>query len=84
MGAQPKRRSGRTDPNDPRHEWARRMRLLLSPPEMLLANGDIDQEYFRPKQVASSSLDQSEAVSMCAPIPHAVAQDCRALAPAWP
>mmetsp|Transcript_16492 Transcript_16492/g.49377 ORF Transcript_16492/g.49377 Transcript_16492/m.49377 type:complete len:370 (-) Transcript_16492:415-1524(-) len=47
----PKRRSGRIDPKDPRHEWARQMRLLLSPPEMLLPSGDIDQEYFRPHQV---------------------------------
>ncbi len=33
------------------------MRLLISPPEMLLPNGDINQEYFRPLQVRRGAPD---------------------------
>lgn len=35
-------------------EWARQTRLLLSPPEILLPNGEIDQDFFRPHEVINS------------------------------
>jgi hypothetical protein len=34
-----------------RVQWARDMRRLLSPPDMLLADGSVNQEFFKPKKV---------------------------------
>lgn len=49
-------------------EWARWARLALSPPQMLLPNGDIDQNFFRPHEVVEEvkcSRKAREQVQTC-------------------
>jgi hypothetical protein len=40
-----------SDAPDARAQWAAEMRLKLSPPAMLEADGSIRQSYFKPKHV---------------------------------
>lgn len=51
---------GALTPHEERVEWAKSLRLLVSPPEILEADGTIHQEWFRPKLIGKASSEPAK------------------------